>query len=137
MQQSTNEGCGPRDPTYESDRCETNPHRRSIVTDRADDRPSQPTTQLNTPWYLRFARYRPHVCQDLTGLGIRWAGGWTRNAVRLEKLLEDASIKLYAVASSVTNVWPRATLAELVAGNRGARRCRTWRSRRGAARSRT
>jgi transposase len=57
-------------------------------------------------------------------------GGWTRDAVRLEKLLEDASIKLSAVASSVTTVWARAMLAELVAGNRDARRCRTWRSRR-------
>ena len=36
----------------------------------------------------------------------------------MEKLLEDASIKLSAVASSVTTVSARAMLGELVAGNR-------------------
>jgi len=47
-------------------------------------------------------------------------GDRTRDAVRLEKLLEDASIKLSVVASSVTTVSARTMLAELVAGNRDA-----------------
>ncbi len=38
----------------------------------------------------------------------------------MEKLLEDASIKLSAVASSVTTVSAREMLAQLVAGNRDA-----------------
>jgi transposase len=47
-------------------------------------------------------------------------GDRTRDAVRLEKLLEDASIKLSVVASSVTTLSAREMLAELVAGNTDA-----------------
>jgi transposase len=44
----------------------------------------------------------------------------TRDAARMEKLLEDASIKLSAVASNVTGVSARAMLSQLVAGNTDA-----------------
>lgn len=46
------------------------------------------------------------------------AGGSTRDATRMEKLLEDASIKLSVVASNITGVSSRAVLAALVAGER-------------------
>lgn len=43
-------------------------------------------------------------------------GDRTRDAGRLEKMLEDASIKISSVASSVTTVSARAMLAGLIAG---------------------
>lgn len=58
--------------------------------------------------------------RNLTRYRVQLMGDRTRDAVRLEKLLEDASIKLSAVASSVTTVSARAMLAELVAGHRDA-----------------
>ena len=58
--------------------------------------------------------------RNLTRYRVQLMGDRTRDAVRLEQLLEDASIKLSAVASSVTTVSARAMLAELVAGNRDA-----------------
>ena len=58
--------------------------------------------------------------RNLTRYRVALMGDRTRDAVRLEKLLEDASIKLSAVASSVTTVSARSMLAELVAGNRDA-----------------
>ena len=73
----------------------------------------------------------------LTRYRVQLMGDRTRDAVRLEQLLEDASIKLSAVASSVTTVSARAMLAELVAGNRDAAALADLATRRCAARSRT
>ena len=56
--------------------------------------------------------------RNLTRYRVALMGDRTRDAIRLEQLLEDASIKLSVVASSVTTVSARAMLAELVAGNR-------------------
>jgi transposase len=58
--------------------------------------------------------------RNLTRYGVLM-GDRTRDATRLEKLLEDASIKLSAVASSVTTVSARQMLAALVAGERDPR----------------
>ncbi len=58
--------------------------------------------------------------RNLTRYRVQLMGDRTRDAVRLEQILEDASIKLSAVASSVTTVSARSMLAELVAGNRDA-----------------
>ena len=58
--------------------------------------------------------------RNLTRYRVQLMGDRTRDAVRLERPLEDASIKLSAVASSVTTVSARAMLAELVAGNQDA-----------------
>lgn len=55
-------------------------------------------------------------------------GDRTRDAVRVEKLLEDASIRLSVVASSVTTVSARQMLAELVAATPTLRRWRIWRT---------
>ena len=56
--------------------------------------------------------------RNLTRYRVQLMGDRMRDAVRLEKLLEDASIKLSAVASSVTTVSARAMLGEL-AGHYG------------------
>ena len=48
-------------------------------------------------------------------------GDRTREATRLEPMLEDASIKLSAVASSLTTVSARAMLAALIEGKRDRR----------------
>jgi transposase len=58
--------------------------------------------------------------RNLTRYRVQLMGDRTREAVRLERLLEDASIKLSAVASSVTTLSARQMLAQLVAGNRDA-----------------
>jgi transposase len=58
--------------------------------------------------------------RNLTRYRVQLMGDRTRDAVRLEKLLEDASIKLSVVASSVTTLSAREMLAELVAGNTDA-----------------
>ena len=65
---------------------------------------------------------RPEIrrLRNLTRYRVQLMGDRTRDAVRLEQLLEDASIKLSVVASSVTTVSAREMLAELVAGNRDA-----------------
>ena len=49
-----------------------------------------------------------------------------REAQRLEKLLEDAGIKLSSVASDIVGVSGRAMLDALIAGQRDPRSWRTW-----------
>ena len=56
--------------------------------------------------------------RNLTRYRIQLQGDRTRDAGRLEKLLEDASIKISAVASNIVGVSSRAMLAALVAGER-------------------
>jgi len=53
-------------------------------------------------------------------------GDRTREATRLELMLEDASIKLSSVASSLTTVSARAMLAGLIAGERDRPCWLTW-----------
>ncbi|GAA1581063.1 IS110 family transposase [Kribbella sancticallisti] len=57
----------------------------------------------------------------LTRYRMQLMGDRTREAVRLELMLEDASIKLSAVASSVTTVSARAMLRAMIDGERDAR----------------
>ncbi|MDQ0242096.1 transposase [Arthrobacter bambusae] len=52
----------------------------------------------------------------LTRYRVQLMGDRSRDAGRLEKMLEDASIKISSVASSVTTVSARAMLAALIAG---------------------
>lgn len=52
----------------------------------------------------------------LTRYRVQLTGDRTRDAGRLEQMLEDASIKVSAVASSVTTVSVRRMLAALIAG---------------------
>jgi len=56
--------------------------------------------------------------RNLTRYRMQLQGDRTRDAGRLEKLLEDASIKISAVASNIAGVSARAMLAALVAGER-------------------
>jgi transposase len=57
----------------------------------------------------------------LTRYRVQLMGDRTREAIRLELMLEDASIKLSAVASSLTTVSARAMLAALIDGERDGR----------------
>lgn len=56
--------------------------------------------------------------RNLTRYRMQLQGDRTRDADRLEKLLEDASIKISAVASNIAGVSARAMMAALVAGER-------------------
>src|SRR3954466_15922055 len=57
----------------------------------------------------------------LTRYRVQLMGDRTREATRLEGMLEDASIKLSVVASTLTTVSARAMLAALIDGERDAR----------------
>jgi hypothetical protein len=57
----------------------------------------------------------------LTRYRVQLMGDRTREATRLELMLEDASIKLSAVASSLTTVSARAMLTALIEGERDPR----------------
>ncbi len=54
----------------------------------------------------------------LTRYRVQLMGDRTREATRLELMLEDASLKLSVVASSLTTVSARAMLNALIAGER-------------------
>jgi len=56
--------------------------------------------------------------RNLTRYRMQLQGDRTRDADRLEKLLEDASIKISAVASNIAGVSARAMMDALVAGER-------------------
>ena len=56
--------------------------------------------------------------RNMTRHRVQLQGDRTRDAARLEKLLEDASIKLSVVASNITGTSARAMLGALVAGER-------------------
>lgn len=58
--------------------------------------------------------------RNMTRHRVQLQGDRTRDAARLEKLLEDASIKLSVVASNITGTSARAMLGALVAGERDA-----------------
>ena len=75
--------------------------------------------------------------RNLTRYRVQLMGDRTRDAVRLERLLEDASIKLSAVASSVTILSALEMLAQLVAGTPTRWRWRIWRTGRCGASCRT
>ena len=55
--------------------------------------------------------------RNLTRYRLQVMNDRTRDAARIEKLLENASIKLSAVAANITGASARAMLKELVAGN--------------------
>src|SRR3954452_3781808 len=57
----------------------------------------------------------------MTRYRVQLMGDRTREAIRLEGMLEDASIKLSVVASSLTTVSARAMLAALIEGERDPR----------------
>src|SRR3712207_9342562 len=57
----------------------------------------------------------------LTRYRVQLMGDRTREITRLELMLEDASVKLSAVAASLTSVSARAMLGALIAGERDPR----------------
>ena len=62
----------------------------------------------------------------LTRYRVQLMGDRTREATRLELMLEDASIKLSVVASSLTTVSARAMLTALIGGSVIPRSWRSW-----------
>jgi transposase len=56
----------------------------------------------------------------LTRYRVQWMGDRTRDVTRLEQMLEDASIKLSAVALTLPTASARAMLQAMVAGQRDA-----------------
>lgn len=57
--------------------------------------------------------------RNLTRYRVQLMGDRTREVTRVEKLLEDASIKLSAVVSNIAGASARAMLTALVVGERG------------------
>jgi hypothetical protein len=62
----------------------------------------------------------------LTRYRVQLMGDRTRDIIRLELMLEDASIKLSSVASSLTTASARAMLAALIAGEQDPGCWPTW-----------
>lgn len=73
----------------------------------------------------------------LTRYRVQLQGDRTRETVRLELMLEDASIKLSTVASSLTTVSARAMLGAMIDGETAPGCWLTWRRAGCARRSRT
>jgi len=65
--------------------------------------------------------------QDLTRYRIDLVGERTAEKNRVEKLLEDACIKLSAVASDIFGVSGRWMMAAFIAGERDRRCSQRWR----------
>ncbi len=68
--------------------------------------------------------------RDLTRYRIDLVGARTAEKNRVEKLLEEAGIKLSVVASDIFGVSGRAMMDALIAGERDPRRWRSWPGRR-------
>src|SRR3954466_14302557 len=98
-------------------------HMKAVPGRKTDVRDAEWIAQLLEHGLLRPSFVPPppiRQLRNLTRYPVALMGDRTRDTVRLEQLLEDASIKLSVVSSSVTTVSARAMLAELVAGNRDA-----------------
>jgi transposase len=100
--------------------------------------PGRPKTdRLDAVWLAKVAErqmLRPSFVpppairrlRDLTRYRADLVAVRTAEKQRVEKLLEDAQIKLSVVASDVFGVSGRAMLAALIAGERTPRRWRSW-----------
>jgi transposase len=99
-------------------------HMKAVPGRKSDVKDAEWIAQLLEHGLLRPSFVpRPEIrrLRNLTRYRLQPMGDRTRDATRLEKLLEDASIKVSAVASSVTTVSAREMLAALVAGERDPR----------------
>ena len=111
------------------------PGRKSDVQGRGVDRPAA-RARAGRPSFVPPPEIRR--LRNLTRYRVQLMGDRTRDAIRLEQLLEDASIKLSVGglecdhASRRGRCWPSWSPATGT-----PRRWRTWRTRRCAARSRT
>jgi transposase len=96
-------------------------HMKAVPGRKTDVRDAEWIAQLLEHGLLRPSFVPPPEIRHLrmlTRYRVQLMGDRTRDAVRLEVMLEDASIKLSAVASSLTTVSARAMLAALIDGER-------------------
>src|SRR4051812_37704782 len=99
-------------------------HIKAIPGRKTDVKDAEWSAQLLEHGLLRPSFVPPSDIRQLrmlTRYRVQLMGDRTREATRLELMLEDASIKLSAVASSLTTVSARAMLAAMIAGERDPR----------------
>lgn len=115
-------------------------HMKAVPGRKSDVRDAEWIAQLVEHGLVRPSFVPPpdiRRLRNMTRYRVQLMGDRTRDATRLEKLLEDASIKVTAVASSVATVSSKAMLAALVAGERDPRVMADLARGRMRARSRT
>ncbi len=96
-------------------------HMKAVPQRKTDVRDAEWIAQLLEHGLLRPSFVPPpdiRRLRMLTRYRVQLMGDRTREATRLELMLEDASIKLSAVASSLTTVSARAMLGALIDGER-------------------
>lgn len=96
-------------------------HMKAVPGRKTDVRDAEWIAQLLEHGLLRPSFVPPpdiRRLRMLTRYRVQLMGDRTRETIRLELMLEDASIKLSAVASSVSTVSARAMLAAMIAGER-------------------
>jgi transposase len=99
-------------------------HMKAVPQRKTDVRDAEWIAQLLEHGLLRPSFVPPpdiRRLRMLTRYRVQLMGDRTREATRLELMLEDASIKLSAVASSLTTVSARAMLTALIEGERDPR----------------
>jgi transposase len=99
-------------------------HMKAVPGRKTDVRDAEWIAQLLEHGLLRPSFVPPPEIRRLrmlTRYREQLMGDRTREAMRLELMLEDASIKLSSVASSLTTVSARAMLGALIAGERDPR----------------
>ena len=96
-------------------------HMKAVPGRKTDVRDSQWIAELLEHGLVRPSFVPPPAIRQLrmlTRYRVQLMGDRTRETVRLEMMLEDASIKLSSVASSLTTVSARVILAAMIDGER-------------------
>lgn len=96
-------------------------HMKAVPGRKSDVRDGEWIAQLLEHGLLRPSMVPPPAIRQLrmlTRYRVQLMGDRTREAMRLEVILEDASIKLSSVASSLTTVSARAILGAMIDGER-------------------
>lgn len=96
-------------------------HMKAVPGRKTDVRDAEWIAQLLEHGLLAPSFVPPPVIRSLrmlTRYRVQLMGDRTRECIRLEMMLEDASIKLSSVASTLTTVSARAMLAAMIAGER-------------------
>ena len=96
-------------------------HMKAVPGRKTDVRDAEWIAQLLEHGLLRPSMVPPPAIRQLrmlTRYRVQLMGDRTREAIRLEMMLEDASIKLSSVASSMTTVSARAILQAMIDGER-------------------
>ncbi len=115
-------------------------HMKAVPGRKTDVRDAEWIAQLMEMGLVRPSFVPPPAVRrlrNLTRYRLAVMNDRTRDAARIEKLLEDASIKLSAVASNITGASARAMLAGWSPATPTPRRWPTWPSPSCAGRSRT